>query len=344
MKNKHNYPSFIMFTRKKSVILMITVFEILAILFLLYYLIFFTKLVFKKISVVPVNKDEISLNKLSPLKYFYENQKNTVIIDIPPWKNGQKVKYSLNNDGLNSLRECSIDKPTSTLRIMAIGDSFTFGQFVNTRDNWTTILENLLNKKQPCSKYTKYEVINLGVMDYDIQYAAEEYRIKGKKYDPDLIIWFLKDDDFMTINEYQQPIYDKLIKELSPKSKEIFFNDGVYYPIGIRANSEFKKKYGNEKIIKYQQEYLNNLFKDFNNKLVLLTFDATDKNYKNIMIATAKENKSTYFTDGLKDFYSLKNTNLVFGDGHPNNNGHKKIAEFLFEFIIKNNSLKNVCF
>lgn len=347
MEKNTDHPELVKPSGKTFIILIITGLEILGILFLLYRLFFVTKVLIKKISITPIDKSGVSFSSLGPLKYFYENEKNLTLTDILPWeKNKKQVAYSLNEDGLNSLENYSTNKPGSTFRIVALGDSFTFGQSVTTKYNWPTILESLLNKKLACDKFKKYEVINLGVRDYDIRYAVEEYKIKGKKYNPDLIIWFLKDDDFMTINEYEKPILNKLIKKMkiSLEDPEFFIKNGISHPVYLMANSEFKNKYGESRILLYQQDYLNNIYEYFKKSLVLFTLGETDSKYKKIMIDSTKKHKSTYFIDGFRGLYNQNNNpTLDLPDGHPNNNGHQKIAEYLFNYLIKDGPIKNGC-
>ena len=82
--------------------------------------------------------------------------------------------------------------------------------FVNTKDNWSKKLEDILNKNlSKCNKINKFEVINLGEYGYDIQYSVERYKIRRQKYKPHLILWFLKNDDFEEINEIMRENEEK---------------------------------------------------------------------------------------------------------------------------------------
>ena len=75
---------------------------------------------------------------------------------------------------------------------MTLGDSFTFGVYVNTEDNWTELLEDKLNSiKNICPNTDHFEVINLGVGGYDIEYAAKRYINRGKVYNPNIILLLL---------------------------------------------------------------------------------------------------------------------------------------------------------
>lgn len=93
----------------------------------------------------------------------------------------------------------SLEKPPKTFRIVALGDSFTFGQGVKRDKTFPKQLEIMLNK---ASGETKFEVINLGfcalstVGEFEI--LAErginpdtwepDERYRGLAYRPDLIL------------------------------------------------------------------------------------------------------------------------------------------------------------
>jgi len=108
-------------------------------------------------------------------------------LNIPPWL-GYTPAYTINSDTLNDGSEYQIQKPKDTYRIMTLGDSFTFGFYVNTYDSYPETLERLLNE-QPCNN--KFEVLNLGLPGYDIRQSLERFKRRGSKYNPDLVIWFL---------------------------------------------------------------------------------------------------------------------------------------------------------
>ena len=152
------------------------------------------------ISVIRMNKESIYYNPFSKFKYFFEPVPNTVE-DSPKWIKWAKARYIINADSLNERFNYSVNRAPNTFRIITIGDSYTFGLFVDTKYNWSEILEDLLNENLSCKNIKKIEVLNLGEFGYDIEYAIERYRIRGVKYDPDLVIWLLKDDDFFEINE-----------------------------------------------------------------------------------------------------------------------------------------------
>jgi hypothetical protein len=179
-------------------------------------------------------------------------------------------------------------------------------------------------------------VINLGVYGYDIQYSVERFKIRGKKYNPDLVLWFLKDDDFYSVNEYEIP-KEKLIAEemgLDRNSKEYVYNNGIAYPSWQKTHKLLLQEWGEDNLLLYQTKFLYELNKHFNGSLVIFTYPYTTDKYKLIVKKFINQEKRAYFFDGLHPLYDIKTA--IFPDSHPNKKGHQIIAEDLFNYLTKN--------
>jgi lysophospholipase L1-like esterase len=81
--------------------------------------------------------------------------------------------------------EYSFAKPKNVYRIAVIGDSVSFGLFVQMEESFPKQLEKILNEKKGP---VKYEVMNLSVPAYCTMQEAELLRIGAKRYNPDFII------------------------------------------------------------------------------------------------------------------------------------------------------------
>jgi lysophospholipase L1-like esterase len=90
----------------------------------------------------------------------------------------------INADGLRD-RDHSLTPPPDTIRIVALGDSVTFGRGVLAEEGYTTVLERLLDDANPTRRH---EVLNLGVGGYNTLQEAERYRVTGRKYAPDVVL------------------------------------------------------------------------------------------------------------------------------------------------------------
>src|SRR3989338_3552123 len=72
-----------------------------------------------------ISKENLEFGK-SNLKHYYEPKANNFYIQNPDWL-GYEVKNHINSDTLNDEKEINIEKDYKTYRIIAIGDSFTYG-------------------------------------------------------------------------------------------------------------------------------------------------------------------------------------------------------------------------
>lgn len=162
-------------------------------------------------SVAVLDRDSFAQPTDTPFRYFYESKPGNIQESTLSWLNPAPV-YTINEDGLNDTKNYQVEKPAHTFRIIALGDSFTYGQWVNTAESWPEVLEQMLEDQPLCSNRS-IEVINLGQSGYDIPYIVERFSRVGKKYDPDLILWFESGSGFTRYKEGMQPIIDTCAEE-----------------------------------------------------------------------------------------------------------------------------------
>lgn len=99
----------------------------------------------------------------------------------------EKVPYlfSTNSQGFRGIREISRTKSDSTIRILCLGDSFTFGFGVDDRDAYPELLRKELELRYPG---IHFEVINAGMPLFGILDEMDYYLQKGCALRPDLVI------------------------------------------------------------------------------------------------------------------------------------------------------------
>ena len=286
----------------------------------------------KQTQFIPLDKNNYPQTIKSNYKYYYEPIIGNYNEPIPnSWGEGagKIIKYGINQDTLRANKEYSLKKDRNTIRIISIGDSFTFGQRAEDADVYPRQLENKLNS----SNKKKYEVINLGVPGFDTAYAVERYRLRGDKYNPDYVLWFLIEDDFTNIAELERGFAEYFKKHLTEsereKYKKIFGNEYLEEAMG---SNEVFKRLTSEEILKKSIEEVNKLSKILGKKLIIITFEQLDNKYKNELKKTCLKNKCKVF-DKLPNIY--KDKTLYFPDKHPNKYGYKKIVDVLYQEIIK---------
>lgn len=280
--------------------------------------------------VTHLDKNTLVFDPNSTLKYFYEPKPNTVIHDKPEWLE-YETQYTINSDSLNSLKNYPIGKNSDTFRIVAIGDSFTFGAHVNTSESYPSILEKLLNEKLRCPIYKKFEVINLGMHGYDVEYIGHRFEKRGLKYNPDLVLWLVTPTDFMKVNEYTLPIEEELNKR---NVNEIVLPNGeVVLKNKAQAEKEIENKYGMDAIMEYQKDAVFRLAKFYQGKLLVINFSSHPQKIKDLLHEFVKLNPNYSYYEPAFDFWKEKDLQLP--DLHPNVKGHRKIAEDILRILLE---------
>ena len=70
----------------------------------------------------------------------------------------------------------------------------------------------MLNDKKICGPKIKFEVINMGVYGYNMEYIVERFIRRGIKYQPDFVVLLLNPGNLEKINEKMLPVFDQLME------------------------------------------------------------------------------------------------------------------------------------
>jgi len=252
----------------------------------------------KKTCIDLINDKECYFLNIKELKYFFEPEANTVKKETNKL---YKTKYTINKDTLNERLNYPIKKEKGVYRIMVLGDSLTYGKYINTDKNWTELLEDKLNKDFKCSNIKKFEVINLGVDGYDINYMVERYKARGEKYNPDLIIWPIR--SFYRIDE----LITRKIKYLEEFNKEKLSEDKIWE----KANNEIIDELGYETMRETQKKQLDQLSSEIFNKIVFINTGEINEYEKKILSPSSR-----IFGAIIPDNEYYPNTGVFNPQGH----------------------------
>lgn len=285
-------------------------------------------------EVVDLNRDFLVSSPSATLKYFYEYRPDTMESDTQPWLPYTAI-YTYNHDGLNERYNYDVVKPKDTFRIMTLGDSFTFGYHVSTPENWPERLEDRLGAS--CTAEKHYEVINLAAAGYDVRYIAQRYGIRGKKYNPDLIIWLESGSGFDRIQE----LMAQYVQLLGHQSSAALPPETIKSPDGRITNIMYERVM-NEIHTRYTSEQLSAqivaAWKQFldergETKTVIAMFTSEP---------LINKLKLGYWMLGQKNIWidsdvsSVTKGIFTLPDTHPSPIGHEKIASDLFAYILQN--------
>jgi|GEM_PF-1046795 len=91
------------------------------------------------------------------------------------------VIYRINSKGLRD-KEYGYIKPKDKIRVLAFGDSFTFGEGVEYGKRFTDIAED---------HFSNLEIINFGVPGWSLEQELLYFSTEGLKYSPDYVIVFV---------------------------------------------------------------------------------------------------------------------------------------------------------
>ncbi len=268
-----------------------------------------------------------------PRDYFVSNPESTVSAYFEPaasvteaqdaeWFHNP-VTYTYNADSLHERKDYVKGKQPGTLRMVTLGDSFTFGMFVDTKENFSERLEDLFNEKNPCTR-NGYEVINLGVPGYDIEFSAERYRLRGAKYEPDIIAWYIQGNDFSERASFVRSQLPAIVLENERAGvKGTALGEAVQKKLGQRL----REVYGSEsEIYGYQSRLLSGFLGTVRDVRVMLLLDShiEDRLAADIMgIASEYPNVSVFRLPQVS----------VLPDSHPDGEGHRQIAGFIYDAV-----------
>ncbi len=130
-------------------------------------------------------------------------------VAIPRWNNRLLTS---NSQGIRGSRDVVPGKSAKT-RILALGDSFTFGECVLDDQTFSSYLENTL---------ANTEVINMAVHGYGTDQILLKLLREGPRYRPDIVLlgWF--DDDIwrtkLAFRDYAKPRFEMTRFGLLPKN------------------------------------------------------------------------------------------------------------------------------
>ncbi len=243
------------------------------------YFTFAAFIVFIVFSLITV---EIFLRVYSKFNPTFFAPKNKTYDQFRPnpksWVNG----FQLNSKGYQD-EEFSIQKKEGTFRILAVGDSFTFG-VVPYKNNFATVLEDHLKEKN-----LSIEIINMGIPSTNVQDYLSLFIDEGLELSPDMIvlnIYIGNDITYASQNKKESAIYtlrfinyinaffkfnrngDKVIARLGGDNRENLYNDEAK-SMDDKTFIEIQKSlffiyFDKEYIVKHLSHKYDSIFRDLN--------------------------------------------------------------------------------
>lgn len=277
---------------------------------------------------MPISKETLIYPDVNGLKYYSELKPNIQKQeDLSAIGISRQVTHTINTDGLNERYEYSTFKPPGVFRIISLGDSFTEGAFVSTEQNYSEVLEDMLNSRRICPSFKRFDVINFGVEGYDMQYNVEHYKRKAAKYDADLIVLWTNENDFTESNERLNALsstFDPL-RDM-PEDVEQRRKKGDYNSALTVLIEQYYKNNSRQDVIDDELRSLRELILSMETPLIIFTSDIFPDDIASKIKHLLSE--KTFFFPTV-----VHGETDIFPDGHPSEKGHKQLAEFLFNKI-----------
>ncbi len=159
-----------------------------------------------------------------------------------------RYEVSVNSQGLRD-RERPIEKPPGVVRVVALGDSFTFGMGLPAQETYVRRLEGLLR-----GRGLPADVVNGGVIGYNLYQSLTWFKDKGVRYQPDLVIYFFFMDDAEGCN--------------NPECVRHYYDEAVSGRI-----KEYRKPAVEGATRSHLYNFIVNVYTQFANRLRFLTVD-----------------------------------------------------------------------
>lgn len=261
-------------------------------------------------------------------------------------------------------------KKTNTFRIALIGDSYVEGFQLFERHHFARLLEKELNKTSD----KKFEILNFGTGGADFRGMYLRYTKLAKKFNPDLTLFFIKNEDLLQKDAIPMPepiivndsiVYNKLLVNNSVSKLRNQFAIVRNYSVGNLFKEVFEVIFtGRFPAVFFEKIYFlivtsaigndnfsakGDQFYDFNKKIIELLSFENDSENKSIIVEVEKlpENYDNLFKANniktLKLFeelnkysdHELKYWKASGKFGHWNQKAHLMIENFLF-YQLKN--------
>jgi hypothetical protein len=250
----------------------------------------------------------------------------------------------INSDGFRD-REFSVEKPNNTVRIIVLGDSFTFGWGINNSDTYPKVLEKKLNNELNASFH--FEVLNFGVSGYNTLEEVRFFKLKGLKYKPDIVIvgyvaGDLENNTKIKTDEWSKEIDDDISKNynfLSEIDKQILKGELSSHKLREDMATNFQL-YLKENVLTPLDDLGNMSEKEGFKVVIVFLTDVSEK--EQIKEIAKKHNFS--IVDASQDIgnYSPASVTLSNYDTHYNEFGNKLIADSIFTNVFNSCGLKHI--
>jgi hypothetical protein len=258
--------------------------------------------------------------------YIYEG----TFVKLPP------TIVKINSYGFRD-DEFSIEKSNNTFRIIALGDSFTFGEGVNVSDSWPDQLEKKLNKLYKC---INFDVLNFGVGGYTLEEKVKVFKKIGVLFNPDLVILQSRSGDELNSSKIKEIAIEILEEYIAGKLKISGDVKHVKQKIIELAFEKYTGKLNREekrKNIEIPLKELIDIAKGKKINVIVVPFKPSDIETINVLQELSKK-YDFYLLDLEKEIYSKYPKDIMQIhplDNHPSKFAYDVISDYLLKRMVE---------
>jgi len=238
------------------------------------------------------------------------------------------VRHDVNAMGYRG-QERPLVKPVTHIRILMIGDSFTYGQGVNEDKTIPHWLECFLQEKVKASRTV--EVLNIGLPGLNLEDSLMVYRKFASKFKHDLVIYNFFSNDFdqslcdlrnmrMTLWCFKNIYTYRLLRVLLKRK----------IPPESNSSPEEKKT----RLLKTIDGFLEtSALTDASFAIVFLYGGDVDKNIMSFARQLSAERKFLILDVNSQCINAKENIPWIYGDGHYSEEGNHFVASCISEWL-----------
>lgn len=256
--------------------------------------------------------------------------------NIPDWESTTYGRpLTINSRGLRD-REYAFAKPAGTKRILALGDSYTWGYGVGDEELYTEVLERAAARDGRA-----VEVLNAGVSGWGTDQEYLFFREEGIRYEPDIVVvTFFFNDLFETVRSVMygsaKPVFRNVDLELQnvpvPKpwvDPPQFVSEAGPYELVVTIYGELARLCAPPKCRLIVMKFGNSVKPDdLQMREMEMRFESRFAQWLDLPYLDLDEIFAARGTPGRQL--------VTMPHGHWNAAGHRETADVLYEFLLDN--------
>lgn len=251
------------------------------------------------------------------------------------------VPMRINRWGMRD-RDYEREKPPSTYRIAVLGQSVAMGLGVHADKTFESILEERLNRENENGPYTKYEILDFGVPDYTALHQAILLEDKVLSFEPDMVLYVAYIDKGYAVWHLAEMVSSG-VDIPSDSLRQLVKEAGVDDDMDVHEAERRLKTKGDE-ILLWAYSQIVQQSREHDILPVWAFVPVVDEGRRNDEIPEhiRLAEEAGFIVLNLSDVYDGYDPRGLKVEGydlHPNEAGHRLIAERLYEELEARNEI-----